>query len=250
MRVFLSYRRADAEAEARSLEQRLMQMPDISKVFLDHETIPKGADFSEAIRKAIRKAGVVLVLIGEDWRGADEAGGTARILEDRDFVRLEVSEALGSKRRVVPVLLNETRMPAPHDLPADVRDITRINAARIRMEDFEEDVDDLLDVVFGARHRVSRWLVPRLTWLRALRLTLYGILAAVLFTLIFAMINNSVTGGGDMVGLLETIFGKSADPLEDRGYLILLIHILIDVAIIGALSPFIYRNLKRMRRRG
>lgn len=250
MRVFLSYRRADAEAEARSLEQRLMQMPDIRKVFLDHEAIPKGADFTQAIRKAIKKSGVVLVLIGEDWRGIDPNGGPARIMDDTDFVRLEIAEALSSKRSIVPVLLNDTRMPAPHDLPADIRDITRINAARIRMEDFEEDVDDLLDVIFGARHRVSRWLVPRLTWLRALRLTFYGLLAAIGLTVLFAMINNSVTGGGDIVGLLETIFGKSADPLEDRGYLILMIHILIDAAIIGALFPFLYRNLKRMRRRG
>jgi len=248
MRVFLSYRRADAEAAARSLEQRLLQMPDIKRVFLDHEAIPKGADFAEAIRKAIRKAGVVLVLIGADWRG-QQADGGARILEDNDFVRLEVSEALASKRPVIPVLLDETQMPAASDLPGELAGLTRINAARIRMEDFEEDVDDLLDVIFGARHRVSRWMVPRMTWFRAVRLTIYGVLTAALFTLIFAIINQSVTGGGDIVGLLETIFGKSEDPLEDRGYLILMIHILIDVAIIGALTPFFIRNLKRMRRR-
>jgi len=248
MRVFLSYRRADAEAAARSLEQRLLQMPDIKRVFLDHEAIPKGADFAEAIRKAIRKAGVVLVLIGADWRG-QQADGGARILEDNDFVRLEVSEALASKRPVIPVLLDETQMPAASDLPGELAGLTRINAARIRMEDFEEDVDDLLDVIFGARHRVSRWMVPRMTWFRAVRLTIYGVLTAALFTLIFAIINQSVTGGGDIVGLLETIFGKSEDPLEDRGYLILMIHILIDVAIVGALTPFFIRNLKRMRRR-
>lgn len=248
MRVFLSYRRADAEAAARSLEQRLLQMPDIKRVFLDHEAIPKGADFAEAIRKAIRKAGVVVVLMGPDWRG-DQADGRARILEDNDFVRLEVSEALASKRPVIPVLLDETQMPAASELPGELAGLTRINAARIRMEDFEEDVDDLLDVIFGARHRVSRWMVPRMTWFRAVRLTIYGVLTAALFTLIFAIINQSVTGGGDIVGLLETIFGKSEDPLEDRGYLILMIHILIDVAIIGALTPFFIRNLKRMRRR-
>ncbi len=248
MRVFLSYRRADAEAAARSLEQRLLQMPDIKRVFLDHEAIPKGADFTEAIRKAIRKAGVVVVLMGPDWRGGQADGG-ARILEDNDFVRLEVSEALASKRPVIPVLLDETQMLAASELPGELAGLTRINAARIRMEDFEEDVDDLLDVIFGARHRVSRWMVPRMTWFRAVRLTIYGVLTAALFTLIFAIINQSVTGGGDIVGLLETIFGKSEDPLEDRGYLILMIHILIDVAIIGALTPFFIRNLKRMRRR-
>jgi len=248
MRVFLSYRRADSEAAARSLEQRLLQMPDIKRVFLDHETIPKGVDFAKAIEKAIRKSSIVLVLMGPDWRG-QQADGTARILEGNDFVRLEVSEALASKRQVVPVLLNETQMPTAGSLPPELQDLTRLNAARIRMEDFEEDVDDLLDVIFGARHRVSRWMVPRMTWFRAVRLTIYGIVAAALFTLVFAMINNSVTGGGDLVGLLETIFGQSEDPLEDRGYLILMIRILIDVAIIGALAPFFYRNLKRMRRR-
>lgn len=248
MRVFLSYRRADTEAAARSLEQRLLQMPDIKRVFLDHEAIPKGVDFAEAIRKAIRKAGIVLVLIGPDWRG-QHGDGSARILEENDFVRLEVGEALASKRQVVPVLLNETPMPSADSLPPELGGITRINAARIRMEDFEEDVDDLLDVIFGARHRVSRWMVPRMTWFRAVRLTIYGILTAAVVAVLSAIVSNSLTGQ-DMTRLIMDLTGHDPELSEpSRGYLFWLLHILFNIAIIGALAPFLYRNLKQMRSR-
>ncbi|MEM1151885.1 MAG: toll/interleukin-1 receptor domain-containing protein [Pseudomonadota bacterium] len=248
MRVFLSYRRADSEAAARSLEQRLLQMPDIKRVFLDHEAIPKGVDFSEAIQKAIRKSGIVLVLIGPDWRG-EQADGTARILDENDFVRLEVSEALAGKRQVVPVLLNETQMPAASSLSPELVGLTRLNAARIRMEDFEEDVDDLLDVIFGSRHRISRWMVPRMTWFRAVRLTVYGLLTAAVVALLSAIVSNSLTGQ-DMTRLIMDVTGHDAEFSEpSRGYFFWLLHILFNIAIIGALSPFLYRNLKRLRRR-
>ena len=245
MRVFLSYRRADAEAEARSIEQRLRQMPDIKHVFLDHETIPKGRDFVEAIHQAIRKSGVVLVLIGDRWRGIDPETGRARLDEETDFVRLEVAEALRSGKHVIPVLLNDTWMPGPDVLPEDLQPLSRLNAARIRMEDFEEDVDDLLDVMFGARRRVSRWTVPRLTVFRAIRLFVYGAVAALLFLILFGILNQTLSGGGTMHTLLQDMFGRSADT----AYLILLGHIVFDVFIIGAITPFLYRLAKQSRKR-
>lgn len=247
MRVFLSYRRADAEAEARSIEQRLLQMPDIKHVFLDHEAIPKGEDFVESIRRAIKRSGVVLALIGPDWRGVDAETGEARILGDKDFVRLELAEALKVGKRVIPVMLDETPPPRPEDLPAELRGLATINVARIRMEDFEEDMDDLLDVVFGNRRRISRWMVPRMTPWRAARLFLYGLGAAAAFVLVVAILNQEISGGGTLHLLLVDLLGSARDP--DIGFLYFLLHLVADVFVIGALTPFFYRMIRQRARR-
>ncbi len=247
MRVFLSYRRADAEAEARSIEQRLLQMPDIRQVFLDHEAIPKGEDFVASIRQAIRRSGVVLALIGPDWRGVDAETGEIRLLGERDFVRLELAEALKAGKQVIPVLLNETPPPRPEDLPPELRGLATINAARIRMEDFEEDTDDLLDTMFGSRRRISRWMVPRMTPWRAVRLFLFGLGAAAAFVLTVAILNQQISGGGTLHTLLVDWLGSDRDP--DIGFLYLLLHLVVDVFAIGALTPFFYRMIRRRARR-
>lgn len=247
MRVFLSYRRADAEAEARSIEQRLMQMPDIRNVFLDHEAIPKGEDFVQSIRKAIRKSGVVLALIGPDWRGVDPETGEVRLLREKDFVRLELAEALKAGKRVIPVMLNETAPHGPQDLPPELRSLATINVTRIRMEDFEEDVDDLLDVIFGSRRRVSRWMVPRMTWWRAIRLFVYGAAAAAVSVLVFAILNQQLTDGNSLTDTLVDLLGSEDD--ENIGFLYFLLHLVVDVFLIGALIPFFYRLIRQRARR-
>ncbi|MEM0986249.1 MAG: toll/interleukin-1 receptor domain-containing protein [Pseudomonadota bacterium] len=247
MRAFLSYRRADAEAEARSIEQRLLQMPDIRHVFLDHEAIPKGEDFVRSIQKAIRKSGVVLALIGPDWRGVDAETGTARLMDDKDFVRLELAEALAADKRVIPVMLNETVPPRPEELPPELRSLATINVTRVRMEDFEEDIDDLLDVMFGNRRRISRWMVPRMTLWRAVRLFFYGLAAAAAFVLLVAILNQELTGGGTLHTLLVSALGSDQDP--DIGFLYLLLHLVADVFVVGALIPFFYRLLRQRSKR-
>ncbi|MEL6386188.1 MAG: toll/interleukin-1 receptor domain-containing protein [Pseudomonadota bacterium] len=247
MRVFLSYRRADAEAEARSIEQRLLMMPDIKKVFLDHETIPTGENFVLSIQKAIKQAGVVLVLIGQDWRGVNSDTGAVRLMDPKDFVRLEIAEAIKAGRQVIPVLLNDTPMPRPDELPAELRPLTLINAARVRMEEFEEDIDKLLDGIFGTRPRISRWQIPRMTAFRALRLMVYGLALAIVFLVLLGVINQQVTGGGTLHLLLRDWLGSETDP--DIGFLWLLVHLVLDVAIIGAMAPFFYRLLKQRRSR-
>ena len=115
-RVFISYRRDDAEGYAGRLEEALEERLGRGSVFRDVLDIAPGADFVEAIRQRLAGAQTVLVLIGPRWAGGDSPG-TRRIDDAQDFVRLEVQVALASSARIIPLLLPGMRMPAETELP-------------------------------------------------------------------------------------------------------------------------------------
>ena len=97
MNVFISYRRNDTQDLAGRIADRIRAVPQVDHVFIDVDGIEPGADFASKIRRALADSAVCILLIGSNWRGVREQGGTARIFEDRDFVRLEASGALASE---------------------------------------------------------------------------------------------------------------------------------------------------------
>ena len=55
----------------------------------------------------------MLVMIGPGWLHAKDEDGQRRLDHELDFVRIELRAVLQRKIRVIPVLLNGTRMRAP-----------------------------------------------------------------------------------------------------------------------------------------
>ena len=89
-------------------------------------SIEPGADFVDAIERAIASSGVVLVMIGSEWLRCTDGAGRRRLDDPGDFIRLETATALGRGARVIPVLVEGARMPRPDELPADLRPLARI----------------------------------------------------------------------------------------------------------------------------
>ncbi len=141
-RVFISYRRDDAAGYAGRLEEDLERRLGHGSVFRDVLDIAPGEDFVAAIRTRLGGAHTVLVLIGPRWAGGDVAG-QRRIDDDNDFVRLEVSMALDSSVRVVPVLLPGASMPAENDLPAPLKPMARRNAMALSDANWSTDIERL-----------------------------------------------------------------------------------------------------------
>ena len=150
MNVFLSYRRSDTQDLAGRLADRLRATSGIGRVFIDVEEIAPGVDFEARIRNALAASDVCLVLIGSRWIGARD-DGAGRIFDERDFVRLEVSAALASGRRLLPVLANDGQMPQEVDLPEDLHGLPRINAISVRHAYFDHDMEYLVDTLFVRR---------------------------------------------------------------------------------------------------
>lgn len=137
--VFISYRRDDAEGYAGRLEESLERLLGKGSVFRDVLDIAPGDDFAATIRTRLSTAQTVLVLIGPRWAGGETAG-QRRIDDANDFVRLEVAVALDSGKRVVPVLLGGTPMPAASALPDDLEALARRNAMNLGDAHWDDDV--------------------------------------------------------------------------------------------------------------
>jgi hypothetical protein len=155
-RVFISYRREDTGGHAGRLCDRLREALGARHVFMDVEGISPGEDFTAAIDQRLAETGTLIALIGPRWMGE---GSPPRIRRDDDFVRLELAAALRRKIRVIPVLVNGTRLPAAADLPPDIVELTKRNAIRLDDESFDDDARRLILAIKPRSTSRNWWLV-------------------------------------------------------------------------------------------
>jgi hypothetical protein len=140
MRVFISYRRGDAVALAGRLYDRLGSRIGLDSVFMDHENIPVGQDFRQAISAAITRSDLLLVLIGPKWVELLKQSRTSP-----DFVLEEIATALEHDIPIIPVLLGDTSMPQQSDLPPRIEGLAMKNALKLEPgERFSSDFERLL----------------------------------------------------------------------------------------------------------
>lgn len=161
-RLFLSYRRADAQADARHLHQALRDRLPHFQIVRDLDDIPPGADFANYIAGAIADCDVVLVLIGPSWRALLPGGGS-RLDSPADIVRMEVAAALQHDKLTVPVLLYGTPMPDAAQLPAELRRLSALHAVSLQDRTWDSDVAQLaqwLRRLVPVRHAESATAAP------------------------------------------------------------------------------------------
>jgi hypothetical protein len=99
-------------------------------IFRDIDTLGPGVDFPEAIADAVSNCDVLLALIGEKWLTVKQQG-KRRLDNPSDYVRLEIAAALERDILVIPVLIENTRMPDRETLPPDLAELADRNAHRI-----------------------------------------------------------------------------------------------------------------------
>jgi hypothetical protein len=69
-KIFISYRRDDARAEALSIYQRLRRTFSKNQLFFDVDSIQRGRDFRQAIDQSISECKALLAVIGPRWLDA------------------------------------------------------------------------------------------------------------------------------------------------------------------------------------
>jgi Tetratricopeptide repeat/TIR domain len=155
-KIFISYRRADAQGHAQNLHHRLAGwFDDRTELFFDVENIDSGQHFPQRLADEVSSASVILVLIGPGW--LEEINRRAGLAEV-DFVREEVEQTLRRRERgevhVIPVLLGSAGMPAPsalaEPLKASLAGLFTIDAHTFRydkQEDWEQQFGRLRKLI-------------------------------------------------------------------------------------------------------
>ena len=172
-KIFISYRRDDAKADARSLYQQLSRSFGARRLFMDVDTIEKGRDFALVLNEHLAQSTVLLAVIGPKWLTMRTAEGLRRLDDPGDFVRLEIAAAFNRDIAVIPVLVDGARLPTSDELSADLKPLARRQAVIITHENFKSDANQL-------ERDLKRILLPpsRFGWKAAIGATAIAAIAA------------------------------------------------------------------------
>jgi hypothetical protein len=142
-RIFVNYRRADAQHAAGRLADDLEDHFGEGTVFRDVR-ITYGDDFVEVMTAAARSCDVFLAVIGPKWATLTK-DGVARIQHPDDYVRMEIEIALERPDvKVIPVLVGDVDMPDAGELPGKLARLARRNACSMRDRTWKQDLAGLI----------------------------------------------------------------------------------------------------------
>jgi hypothetical protein len=147
-RVFLNYRRDDADAYAGRLHETLSKALGPDDVFMDQFSIRPGEIFSWTIQQAVWHASVVVALIGPKWGSVrDPSGGPRRLESEWDYVRREITAALDVGATLIPIVLPGGELPALAGLPDEMQSLGELQALTLSTRHWEEDTAELIDAI-------------------------------------------------------------------------------------------------------
>jgi DNA polymerase len=146
-RIFINYRRQDSEGYVGRLYDFLLQHFGREDIFMDVDSLKPGIDFVAALETAVAECDVLLAIIGPGWAAAQDENGERRLDQWNDFVRLEIKTALDQNKRVIPVLVGRAKMPAPTEVPEEIRALVRRSAIEISHQRFASDMDQLVTAI-------------------------------------------------------------------------------------------------------
>jgi hypothetical protein len=158
VKVFISYRRDDAGWAGR-IEQTLESRPNI-EAFLDVEDIPVGEDFPVRLLDELDQSDIVIALIASSWvaRAKD-------LNQETDWIRRELKYALEQQKIVMPVLIEDVRIP---DLPEQLNALQTRNGMTIRNSNYKSDIANLIkEILRMAKEESNRRVTARKSGLRS-----------------------------------------------------------------------------------
>jgi hypothetical protein len=144
MRIFVSYRREDAAGQAGRLHDALVARFGEDAVFHDVSAIRPGEDFKNALARAIADCDVMLVVVGPRWASVSGPEGQPRLLDLQDYVRQEVTTALGGGKRIIPVTVAGAHLPEAASLPEELRPLLTRQSVDLRDTNWRTDFEALV----------------------------------------------------------------------------------------------------------
>jgi hypothetical protein len=142
-KIFISYRREDAGANALGVSQYLEKEFGRKSVFIDVD-MRAGAKFPAVLEERLAECKVMLVLIGPEWLAFRDEQGQRRIDLPDDWVRLEIAQALKRDITVIPIRVNNALLPSREKLPEDIRGLLDHQAVSLTLAGFRHEMSGLV----------------------------------------------------------------------------------------------------------
>lgn len=144
-RIFINYRRDDADASAGRLHETLVRTFGRDEVFMDQFSIRPGEVFSWTIQQAVVHADVVVSLMGPRWWTLKDKWEKPRISNDRDYVRRELVAALDRGTALLPVLVNGAALPdSSSQYDAELYGLEDLQFHQLSPRHWEAEVEELI----------------------------------------------------------------------------------------------------------
>ena len=160
--IFINYRREESGHVAGRLHDSLAPKFGRDKLFMDVDNIPVGRDFEEYLNSQVAECDAMLAVIGPNWLTVKDETGQRRLDNPNDFIVIEIGAALARNIPVVPVLVDEARMPKASELPDSLKSLARRQAVQVRHANFSSDAEALikrLRETLGYASSERRWRV-------------------------------------------------------------------------------------------
>jgi len=142
--VFINYRAQEQAGYAALLDRELAERFGPGAVFRASRSIRPGDDFVRAILENLRLCRVLLAVIGPEWLASGRSGHDQQG-DEPDWVHREIAEALTHGIRVIPVLVEDARMPSEVDLPTDIAALARCQYLRLHHRNIDNDIGRVVD---------------------------------------------------------------------------------------------------------
>ena len=133
--IFISYRRSGGEAMAYLLNEKLTALG--YSVFYDLESLSYGK-FNNKLLEVMDECHDVLLIL--------PPGSLDRCVNEDDWLRLEISHALKTKKNIVPIMMKGFEWP--EELPEDIKDVRLFNGVDVSFAFFDSVMSRVLKCLF------------------------------------------------------------------------------------------------------
>ena len=138
--IFISYRKlGEDKASALHLAEDLRESLGQDAVFLDERGLGLGR-FDDQLLDEAQSCKAMIALIGPAWNDRIK-----ELRNTQDWVRRELEMGLQRGILMVPLLLDQTRLPEESDLPSSLLKLLHYQTVRIHPRYWKENVNELID---------------------------------------------------------------------------------------------------------
>ncbi|WP_062648931.1 toll/interleukin-1 receptor domain-containing protein [Streptomyces maremycinicus] len=145
--IFINFRRADTDCVGPQLDSALRNEFGAEAVFRDQRSLLHGLDYRKQLERAVRKCDLLLAVMGSRWASVQDNAGRRYIDDANDWVRKEIALALAYETPVIPVLIDNARLPDTSELPSELQALTHHQACYFRPHQEHIDLPPLIAAI-------------------------------------------------------------------------------------------------------